>query len=96
MQLTLRVSARCPALQGGISVSAVGRVALCRSSGRLVAIESRRESWPQESEQIDKQSFCLTAGKIAPRIRRDDEQTTTPEPHTGFASEGGAGRHRAR
>jgi len=42
------------------------------------------KSWPQESEQADKWSFCLTAGKIAPRIRRDNEQTTTPEPHTGF------------
>src|SRR5260370_26134069 len=54
------------------------------------------ESWPQESEQRDKWSFCLTAGKIDPRIRRDDEQTSTPEPHTGFQGEGGASRHQGR
>ena len=29
-------------------------------------------------------SFCLTAGKIARRIRRDDEQTTPPEPPPAF------------
>src|SRR5437868_12601131 len=54
------------------------------------------KSWPQESEQRDKWSFCLTAGKIDPRIRRDDEQTSTPEPHTGFHGEGGASRHQGR
>ena len=32
-------------------------------------------------------------GKIGLRIRRDDEQTTAPEPHTGIQGEGGAGRH---
>src|SRR6266446_2323021 len=47
------------------------------------------KSWSQESEQGDKWCFCLTAGKIDPRIRRDDEQTSTPEPHTGFQGEGG-------
>ncbi|MET4804628.1 MASE4 domain-containing protein, partial [Bradyrhizobium sp. LB11.1] len=31
-------------------------------------------SWSRKSEQRDKWSFCLTAGKIDPRIRRDDEQ----------------------
>jgi hypothetical protein len=30
------------------------------------------ESWPRESEQGDKWSFCLTAGKMSPRIRRDN------------------------
>ncbi len=54
------------------------------------------QSWPQESEQSDKWSFCLTAGKIGPRIRRDDEQTSTPEPHTGFQGEGGASRRQGR
>jgi hypothetical protein len=28
--------------------------------------------------------------------RRDDEQTTAPEPHTGLQGEGGAGRHQGR
>ena len=50
----------------------------------------------RESERCDKWSFCLTAGKIGPRIRRDDEQTSTPEPHTGFQGEGGACRRQGR
>ncbi|MDA9537780.1 hypothetical protein ACM41_16760 [Bradyrhizobium sp. CCBAU 21362] len=36
---------------------------------------NRRQSWLRKSGQDDKWSFCLTAGKIVPRIRRDDEQT---------------------
>jgi hypothetical protein len=59
-------------------------------------LKGHGQSWPQESEQRDKWSFCLTAGKIDPRIRRDDEQTSTPEPHTGFQGEGGASRHQGR
>src|ERR1700758_4978129 len=54
------------------------------------------QSWLRKSEQSDKWSFCLTAGKIGPRIRRDDEQTSTPEPHTGFQGEGGACRGQGR
>ena len=42
------------------------------------------ESWLRKSEHGDKWSFCLTAGKIDPRIRRDDEQTSTPDAHTGI------------
>ena len=42
------------------------------------------ESWLRKSEQGDKWSFCLTAVKINPRIRRDDEQTSTPDAHTGI------------
>src|SRR5882672_2074842 len=52
--------------------------------------EEEGQSRFRKSEQGDKWSFCLTAGKIGPRIRRDDEQTTTPEPHTGLQGEGGA------
>src|SRR3982074_1892060 len=60
-----------------------------------------RRRWPEESrlrksEQGDKWSFCLTAGKIGPRIRRDDEQTSTPESFTGLQGEGGAGSHQGR
>src|SRR6516164_8822925 len=54
------------------------------------------ESRPRKSAQGDKWSFCLTAGKIGPRIRRDDEQTSTPEPYTGFQGEGGACRGQGR
>ena len=49
-----------------------------------------------KSEQGDKWSFCLTAGTIAPRIRRDNEQTTAPEPHAGLQGEGGACGHQGR
>ena len=42
------------------------------------------QSRPRKSEQDDKWSFCLTAGTLCLRIRRDHEQTTTPEPHTGL------------
>src|SRR6266513_5604240 len=55
-----------------------------------------KESRLRKSAQGDKWSFCLTAGKIGPRIRRDDEQTSTPEPHTGFQGEGGACRRQGR
>ena len=48
------------------------------------------ESRLRKSEQGDKWSFCLTAGKMSPRIRRTNERTSTPEPHTVFHGEGGA------
>src|SRR5438132_613780 len=55
-----------------------------------------QQSRLRKSEQGDKWSFCLTAGKIGPRIRRDDEQTSTPESFTGLQGEGGAGSHQGR
>jgi hypothetical protein len=39
------------------------------------------QSWLRESAQGDKWSFCLTADKIGPRIRREHEQETAPEPY---------------
>src|SRR5260370_40643318 len=48
------------------------------------------ESRLRKSEQGDKWSFCLTAGKIGPRMMRDDEHTSTPKPHPGFQGEAGA------
>jgi|SRR6516162_4467177 len=42
------------------------------------------ESRLRESAQGDKWSFCLTAGKIGPRIRREHEQETAPEPCIGL------------
>src|SRR5271154_530244 len=56
----------------------------------------RGESRSRKSEQRDKWSFCLTASKISPRIRRDDEQETTPESHTKLQGQGGACRHQGR
>src|SRR5258708_29293980 len=42
------------------------------------------KSRTRKFEQIDKWSFCLTAGTLCLRIRRDHEQTTAPEPHPGL------------
>ena len=54
---------------------------LCTS---LEMMMKGRESRSRKSAQGDKWSFCLTAGKIGPRIRSDDEQTSTPDAHTGL------------
>jgi Arm DNA-binding domain len=50
------------------------------------------ESWTRKFEQVDKWSFCLRAAMMAAN-RRDYEQKTAPEPHTGFQGQGGACRH---
>jgi hypothetical protein len=54
------------------------------------------ESRCRKSAQDDKWSFCLTAGTLCLRIRRDHEQTTAPEPHTGLQGESGTCRHQGR
>ena len=54
------------------------------------------QSRTRKFEQDAKWSFCLTAGTIGPRIRRDHEQTTAPEPHLGLQGEGGACRRQGR
>src|SRR5262245_4578128 len=46
--------------------------------------ERTAESRFRQSAQGDKWSFCLPAGKIGPRIRREHEQETAPEPHIGL------------
>jgi hypothetical protein len=56
----------------------------------------QRESRPRKSGQDDRWSFCLTAGTLCPRIRRYNEQTHTPDPHTGLQGEGGVGGHQGR
>jgi hypothetical protein len=56
---------------------------------------SRGQSRLRKFEQVDKWSFCLTTAIIA-ASRRDHEQTTAPEPHTGFQGEGGACRRQGR
>ena len=53
------------------------------------------ESRLRKFEQVDKWSFCLTTAIIAVN-RRDHEQTTAPEPHTGLQGEGGARRRLPR
>jgi putative transposase len=63
----------------------------CRSTIGSAATQAQSRS--RKSEQCDKWSFCLTASKISPRIRRDDEQETTPESHTRLQGQGGACRH---
>src|SRR5882672_5428293 len=57
---------------------------------------SSHQSRTRKFEQDAKWNFCLTAGTISPRIRRDYEQTTAPEPHTGLQGEGGACRRQRR
>jgi hypothetical protein len=47
------------------------------------------ESRSRKSAQDDKWNFCLPAAKIVVN-RSDHEQTTAPEPLTGFQGEGGA------
>src|SRR6267142_2004108 len=76
---------------------------LCRQSGKksIFASACRPSSSDgksrfRKSEQGDKWNFCLTAGKIGPRIRRDDEQTSTSKSLTGLQGEGGAGGHQGR
>src|ERR1700737_4913527 len=56
-----------------------------------IGIQSRTRKF----EQVDKWSFCLTTAIIAAN-RRDHEQTTAPEPHTGLQGEGGACRRQGR
>src|SRR5208283_1551997 len=58
--------------------------------------DNEQKRWFRKSAQGDKWSFCLTAGTLCPRIRRYNEQTTPPEPHTGLQGEGGACRHQRR
>jgi hypothetical protein len=41
------------------------------------------ESWLRKTEQWDKWSFCLKAASYVPH-RRDNDETATPEPHTGL------------
>src|SRR5262245_18858379 len=43
-----------------------------------------------------KWNFCLTAGKICPRIRRDHEEESAPESLPGFQSEGGTRCYQGR
>ncbi|MCK1727447.1 NAD(P)-binding domain-containing protein [Bradyrhizobium sp. 142] len=68
--------------------------------GRLNAIvgsdQNTFQSRLRKSAQDVKWSFCLTTGTIGPRIRRDDEQTSTPESLTGLQGEGGSGRRQRR
>ncbi|WP_244468600.1 YqcI/YcgG family protein, partial [Bradyrhizobium elkanii] len=49
----------------------------------IVFTRPRPESRPRKFEQVDKWNFCLTTAIIAVN-RRDHEQTTAPEPHSGL------------
>ncbi len=42
------------------------------------------ERWLHNFGRRGKWNFCLTAGKIGPRIRREHEQKTAPEPCIGL------------
>ena len=38
----------------------------------------------KKSQRNDKWGFCLTAGTLSQQIRRNHDETTAPEPHTGL------------
>lgn len=60
---------------------------------RLHGIDApESQSWLGKSEQGAKWIFCLTGSQGWLLNRRDDEQTTAPEPHTGLQGEGCFGR----
>src|SRR5450759_3365610 len=71
------------------------KVLLLEAGGLSYSNESQDQSWLGKSGQRDKWSFCLIAAMM-PANRRDNEQTTAPEPHTGIQVEGGSGRHQGR
>src|SRR3954452_2676685 len=69
---------------------------VCVSTTNVGSAAKGCQSRTRKFEQDAKWSFCLTAGTISPRIRRDHEPTTAPEPHTGLQGEGGACRRQGR
>jgi len=68
--------------------------AIKRSGVRMVVVGGVPSPWGEAAKGIqrwlgkigqgDRWSFCLTAGKMSLRFRRDNEQTSMPEPHTGL------------
>src|SRR5258708_19216951 len=62
---------------------------------RKAVMKAGSQSWIRKSAQDDKWSFCLKAVMMAAN-RRNDEQTTAPEPHTGIQGQGGARRRQGR
>jgi hypothetical protein len=62
----------------------VSEVTYYRWRQEFGGLKTEQESGLRESAQGDKWSFCLTAGKIGPRIRREHEQKTAPEPCIGL------------
>ena len=58
-------------------------------AGHSIELLPNQEKWSRFFAQDAKWNFCLTAGKICPRIRRDHEEESSPEPFTGFQGEGG-------
>src|SRR5713226_5014454 len=71
------------------------RIVLKWSDQRGLIGSGREKSWIRKSAQDDKWSFCLKAAMMAAN-RRNDEQTTAPEPHTGIQGQGGARRRQGR
>jgi transcriptional regulator GlxA family with amidase domain len=49
------------------------------------------ERWLAKFGHVDKWNFCLRAAMM-PRIRREDDEASAPNPRSGFQSEGGVGR----
>src|SRR3981081_4672451 len=81
-----------PSIAANRSLSRLRMTRSLHSGGSATARQSR----PRKSARDAKWSFCLTAGTMGPQIRRDQEQTSPPEPLTGLQGEGGAGGHQGR
>ena len=65
------------------------------SSWYTFLLREMAQSRLRKFEQVDRSFFCLTTAIIAVN-RRDHEQTTAPEPHTGPQGEGGACRRQGQ
>jgi len=57
---------------------------------------STTKSWTRFFAQGVKWNFCLTAGKIRPRIRRDHEEESAPEPLPGLQGKSGTRCYQGR
>ena len=90
--LTVTMNGRTDALVDGVATD-IEAQPTGNGNAKLVPARAARgrQRWLGKSAQGDKWSFCLTAGTLCPRIRRNHGQTSTPEPLTGIQSESGAG-----
>jgi len=50
-----------------------------------------RQRWLAKFGQVDTWNFCLRAAMM-PRIRREDDEASAPNPRSGFQGKGGIGR----
>src|SRR5262245_47835965 len=78
-------------------LSELRKPALSVAQGTIEAATAHiRESWTRFFAQGAKWNFCLTAGKIRPRIRRHHEEESAPEPLPGFQGKSGTRCYQGR